>query len=159
MTPEQLANSGSEHGHQRALFAWAAIAEKYGVEAAFDEQTYQKGGEAYVKATYGTSNALPQLKELYAIPNGGERNKAVAAKLKAEGVKPGTPDTHLPVACGKYHSLYIEMKKPGGRVSPEQQQRFERLVANGNCVFVCYTWTEATGKLRYYLSLGGYHGR
>ena len=29
---------------------------------------------------------------IFAIPNGGQRHKAVAAKLKAEGVKSGVPD-------------------------------------------------------------------
>lgn len=156
MTPDELAKTDSEHGHQRALFAWVNMATLYGVRAAFDEQCYQKGGREYADKWYGSKDALPILQELYAIPNGGERNKAVAAKLKAEGVKAGTPDTHLPVACGQYHSLYIEMKKPGGTVSPDQRDRFDRLTRNGNCVFVCYTWTEATGKLRYYLGLGGY---
>jgi hypothetical protein len=30
----------------------------------------------------------PPLKNAFAIPNGGQRHKAVAAKLKAEGVSP-----------------------------------------------------------------------
>jgi hypothetical protein len=157
MTPEALAKSTSEHGHQRALFAWVNMAVRHGIKAAFDDACYEKGGLAYAMKWYGSQDALPILDELYAIPNGGERNKAVAAKLKAEGVKPGTPDTHFPVACGQYHSLYIEMKKPGGKVSPEQRDRIARLTANGNLVYVCYTWIEATGKLRYYLELGGYN--
>lgn len=161
MTPEELAKSGSEHAHQRALFAWCNIAKTYGVNAAFDDNCYKKGGEEYANKWYGKNNpdALTKLKKYYAIPNGGERNKAVAAKLKAEGVLAGTPDTHLPVACGNYHSLYIEMKKPGGTLSEAQKERFPELVEEGNALYVCYTWTEATGKLRYYLNLGGYNGR
>ena len=50
----------------------------------------------------------PELKMLYAIPNGGARNAITGALLKAEGVKPGVPDLCLPVARGKYHGLYIE---------------------------------------------------
>lgn len=157
MTPEALAKSSTEHSHQRALFAWVNMAIKHGVAAAFDDKCYEKGGMEYATKWYGTANALPILDEYYAVPNGGKRDKITAAKLKAEGVKPGTPDTHFPVACGNYHSMYIEMKKPGeGRLSPEQEDRFARLTANGNLVHVCYTWTEATGKLRHYLMLGGY---
>jgi hypothetical protein len=48
---------------------------------------------------------------IYAIPNGGLRNKVVAAKLKAEGVLSGVPDLHIPVAKKGYHGLFIEMKK------------------------------------------------
>ena len=52
----------------------------------------------------------PELALLYAIPNGGQRNRVVAAKLKAEGVQAGVPDLCLPVARGPYHGLYLETK-------------------------------------------------
>jgi hypothetical protein len=48
---------------------------------------------------------------IYAIPNGGLRNKVVAAKLKEEGLLAGVPDLHIPVAKKGYHGLFIEMKK------------------------------------------------
>ena len=32
----------------------------------------------------------------FAIPNGGHRHPAVAAKLKAEGATPGVPDLFIP---------------------------------------------------------------
>lgn len=156
MTPDELAKSGSEHAHQRALFAWVNIAKQYGSAAAFDAACYSKGGKEHADTKYGFSLELVKLKKYYAIPNGGERNKAVAAKLKAEGVLAGTPDTHLPVACGNYHSLYIEMKKFGGCLSPAQQLRFPELVEEGNAVYVCYTWKEAVECLRHYLGLGSY---
>lgn len=34
---------------------------------------------------------------VFAIPNGGSRNKAEAAKLKAEGVSAGVPDLFIPI--------------------------------------------------------------
>lgn len=37
-------------------------------------------------------NKHPELRWLFAVPNGGHRNKVAASKLKAEGVKPGVPD-------------------------------------------------------------------
>ena len=39
----------------------------------------------------------PELKLMYHIPNGGKRNITTARRLKAEGVKAGVPDIHLPV--------------------------------------------------------------
>jgi hypothetical protein len=151
MTPEQLAKNGSEHGHQCALFAWVNIASRYGVEAANDDRCYAKGGQDYAQGTYGAAHALPVLNELYAIPNGGQRHGAVAAKLKAEGVKAGTPDLHLPVARGWFHSLYIEMKRAGGKVSPEQLDRIARLRANGNKCHVCFSWLDAVVLILEYI--------
>jgi hypothetical protein len=59
---------------------------------------------------------------LFAIPNGGARHKAIAGKLRAEGVRAGVPDICLPVPRGEYHGLFIELKRPkGGHVSEEQE--------------------------------------
>ena len=53
---------------------------------------------------------------IFAIPNGGQRNAATGARLKAEGVVPGVPDLFIP-AWG----LFIEMKTLTGKVSLEQK--------------------------------------
>lgn len=156
MNPYQLANSGTEHGEQRALFAWVRMAIKHGWRAANDMLCYEKGGMAYAMEKYGEQDALTVLEEYYAIPNGGLRDKITAAKLKAEGVIPGTPDTHLPVACGQFHSLYIEMKTETGRESEQQKERFPRLRAQGNEVKVCHSWQDAVTELMNYLSLGAF---
>src|SRR5690348_18167176 len=52
------------------------------------------------------SAAHDSLRLLYAVPNGGDRNKIVAAKMKREGVKPGVPDYCLPGARSGFHGLY-----------------------------------------------------
>lgn len=70
----------------------------------------------------------PELKLLFAIPNGGSRHPAEAAHLKAQGVKSGVPDMCLPVARGGYHGLYIELKRQkGGRPSANQTAWIEEL--------------------------------
>lgn len=51
----------------------------------------------------------PELSMLYAVPNGGRRDKAEAAHLKRQGVRAGVPDLCLAVPKGKYHGLYIEL--------------------------------------------------
>ncbi|MCP4544762.1 MAG: VRR-NUC domain-containing protein [Chloroflexi bacterium] len=79
----------------------------------------------------------PELALLHAIPNGGKREKKVAARLKAEGVKPGVPDMCLPVARGGYHSLWIELKTERGRLTAEQNWWLGALEAHGNKALMC----------------------
>jgi hypothetical protein len=55
---------------------------------------------------------------LFAIPNGGHRNKIVAKKLKAEGVLAGVPDLCL---LTFNEPIFFEVKTPTGTVSPEQR--------------------------------------
>lgn len=98
----------------------------------------------------------PELDMLYHIPNGGKRNKAEAARFKAEGVKAGVPDIHLPVARCGYHSLYIEMKRRHGNTTTENQDEWiAKLRAQGNAVEVAYGWEHASQIIESYLN-GGY---
>jgi hypothetical protein len=133
MNPEQLAKGNSEHGHQVALFAWMA-------------QNFDK---------------YPQLKLCFAIPNGGERNKAVAANLKAEGVRSGVPDIFLPAAIDRWHGLFIEMKRPktptqtAGTLSSEQKIWIPALKELGYGVVVAYTWEQARDFILQYLNWKG----
>ena len=54
---------------------------------------------------------------IFAIPNGGHRHPAVAAKLKATGTSSGVPDLFIPA-----WRLWVEMKRTkGGSLSPEQK--------------------------------------
>jgi hypothetical protein len=119
----------SESAEQRALFQWARFA------------TAQH----------------PDLRLLFAIPNGGARHKATAGRLKAEGVRLGVPDLCLPVPRGPYAALYIELKrphakgKPKGRTSQEQLWWLGELQAVGNFAGVVYGWQEARDMIEAYL--------
>lgn len=93
----------------------------------------------------------PELELLYAIPNGGQRHIAVAAKLKAEGVKRGVPDYCLPVARGSFHGLYIELKAPEGRATPEQNWWLKKLVNQGYAAGICKGADEVIRILETYL--------
>jgi len=95
---------------------------------------------------------LPQLKWLFAVPNGGQRHIATAVKLKQEGVKRGVPDLMFPVPQGKYAGLAIEMKTRKGRVSPEQHEWIEGLRSNGWKALVCRGWEDASKELEKYLA-------
>jgi hypothetical protein len=57
---------------------------------------------------------------LYAVPNGGIRNKANAITLKKEGVRRGVSDLILSVPNKNYNGLFIEMKDEKGVVSKFQ---------------------------------------
>ena len=80
---------------------------------------------------------------IFAIPNGGSRNKAEAARLKAEGVLAGVPDLFLPVPNKSYHGLFIEMKYGKGRTSAAQDDWLALLRRNGYDAQVCYGATAA----------------
>jgi hypothetical protein len=95
----------------------------------------------------------PDLELFYAIPNGGHRHISVAKRLKAEGVKSGVLDTHLPVERGGYIGLWIEMKTEDGKVRPSQVWWMERLIEEGHMVKVARSAQEAIDILIEYESL------
>lgn len=129
ITPDQLASSGTEDGHQLALFCWIAL----------------DGLKLY-----------PDLKWLHHIPNGGSRDKREAAKLKGMGVKSGVPDLCLPIKRGAYSGLYIELKKPmKGKVSPQQSEWITHLQSQGFGAIVCHGWLVARETLISYLDWEG----
>lgn len=123
-TPESLASSGSEHAEQVALFAWAALnAQKY-----------------------------PELRLMFAIPNGGKRDKITAAMLKAEGVKAGTSDIFLPVARGMWHGLFIELKVGKNKPSLEQELFIHNMQQAGYGALCVIGWQAAAIALQNYLT-------
>ncbi len=124
MTPEQLAASGSESAHQKALFAWVAAQTRH-----------------------------PLLKLCFAIPNGGHRNKVTAARLKAEGVRAGIPDIFLPVPRHYYHGFFIEMKVGKNKESTAQLMWCGRLAALGYQYKTCYGWEDARDALIDYMEM------
>ena len=82
-------------------------------------------------------------KLLFAIPNGGQRNEIVAAKLKAEGVLSGAPDLFLALPRGGSHGLWIEMKNgKAGRVSDSQKEMIALLEKEGYACAICHTMDE-----------------
>jgi hypothetical protein len=153
MSPEQLAVKGTESGHQKALFAWAAMAHRFGFGVANDAESYGAKLKSMLDRYENSPLAVPALRWLHAIPNGGYRDPVTAARMKAEGVKSGVADIFLPVARGGVHGLYIEMKKPGsGKQSKEQIEFQQFCVEQWFAYVVCDTWREAASTLQYYLT-------
>ena len=93
-------------------------------------------------------------KLIYHVPNGGHRVKAVAAKLKGQGVKAGVPDLVLPMARGGFFGLYIEFKaRPpyDAAVSPSQDAYLQALNDQGYLAIVCRGSIDAVEAIRAYL--------
>lgn len=130
-TPEEYAESLTEHAQQTALFMWAALKE--------------------TKAVY------PELANMFAIPNGGQRTQSNAANLKAEGVRSGVPDVFLAAARHGWFGLFIEMKKPPqpgkkpGVISDAQEKWSQRLRNAGYGVAFCDSFAQARAVVMEYL--------
>jgi hypothetical protein len=89
---------------------------------------------------------------IFAIPNGGWRSRATAAKLKAEGVSRGVPDLFVP-AWG----LWVEMKRSqGGRLSPDQKSWHLYLASIGQTVLVCYGADDAKRQIEAHIKAAGF---
>lgn len=116
-----------EHAEQCALFRWA----RYNV------------------------NTYPDLAFMFAIPNGGHRVKAVAAKLKAEGVRAGVPDICLPSPRGEYKGLYLELKAGDNKPTLAQRQWLAYLGRVGYLATWCTGWEAARDVIVDYLNLEG----
>lgn len=101
-------------------------------------------------------NKWPELKWLFHIPNGGKRNKAEAARFKMAGVKAGVSDLELPVARGKYHGLFIEMKYGKNKATDAQEEFIEFVKQKGYLAVVCNGADEAINVLEQYLAMGVY---
>lgn len=115
-----------EHEEQALLFAWCQLA----------------------------ALRIPELRLLYAVPNFARLpNARAGAWRKAEGLKSGVPDLHLPVPRGGHPGLWIEMKSPTGRPTKDQLRWMEALRAEGHQVHLCRSWMEARRILEQYLSL------
>lgn len=107
---------------------------------------------ALIDWTILMSAKWPELNLFYHIPNEGKRSPAAAMRLKQEGMKRGVPDNCLPVARGKYHGLYIELKRiRDGRATADQKQWIEDLNNQGYLAAICKGWEEAAKVIERYL--------
>lgn len=125
ITPEQLAKPATEHAHQAALFCWLS--------------------------SYRDTN--PETKLIFAVPNGGERNMIVAAKMKAEGVKKGVSDIMIPISRHGYHGFFLEMKKINGTESKDQKEFGAKVTEQGYLYACIEGWKTASEAIIWYLGL------
>lgn len=146
LTPQKLAQSGTEFGEQSALFGWVALAE--------------------------TQRQFPDAIKLYANNNNaGKGDKIRGARARQEGVRAGVADTFLPVARHGMHGLYIEIKinpshprnqklgKKGqpiapkrGKLSKDQEKFRDQVRLDGYGWAMAEGWEEAAEIIKQYLS-------
>jgi hypothetical protein len=103
------------------------------------------------EAFFNWAAYYPQLDYMYAVPNGGSRNKLEAVNLKRQGVKSGVPDICLPLPKGKWHGLYIEMKYGKNTASENQKKYIDYLNSVGYKAVVCYGYEAAKRVVTAYL--------
>ena len=101
------------------------------------------------------SKKFPVLSLLFASQNGLRLPIGLAVKAKKAGMRKGVPDLFLPVARGKYHGLFVELKRIRSyKVSDEQGEWIERLWGEGYHAVVCCGWKEASECIVRYLKRG-----
>lgn len=127
-TPASRPVLKTESWHQQQLFAWAKTQEA----------------------------VFPELRLMFAIPNGGLRNKATAGRLKAEGVKTGVSDIFLPVPVMGKGGLWIELKRhPGaGAATDDQIQWLTDMRHQSFAACLCKGWECARDIIVDYLQYG-----
>jgi len=110
-----------------------------------------KSEHAQQAALFCWAAAYPELKWMFAIPNGGTRDRITAGKLKAEGVKAGVADIFLPVGKENSNGLWIEMKNAIGKPSDKQVEFQKDMVRAGYAHVICHSWEEGRDAIVTYM--------
>jgi ABC-type sugar transport system ATPase subunit len=90
---------------------------------------------------------------LHHSPNGGIRNKATAARLKAMGVRKGFPDLVLTLRRGGFVCLAIELKVGKNKATAEQAQWLDHLGGQGWMAVLCVGFEATVRTLADYMAL------
>ena len=95
------------------------------------------------------------IETLHSIPN-QTPSKQWRFKMIREGMLGGVHDLHLPIARGKYHSLYIEMKdRDGGKGMSDKQIAWAKAMKHyGSLTVQCNGCAEAKQAIIDYYNLG-----
>lgn len=94
----------------------------------------------------------PQVRGAFAIPNGFLDTKSKRIRATREGVLSGVPDVFIPWPTGGFHGLFLEFKKPGGRVTQAQEEYLNLMRSRGYKAQVVFGLREALEALKEYLN-------
>lgn len=124
----------------------------------FKKRSERQEQVALFKNIKSYENTYPELRLLFAIPNGGKRSPQYGAMMKAQGLKSGVPDCFLPVpkqidndGTSFYNGLFIEMKVGKNKLSENQEWWRRELHIQGYLVKVCYSEVQALGCILEYV--------
>jgi hypothetical protein len=124
-SPQRKPRNDEEHRHQAAFFEILRLNER----------------------------KFPELRFVFAVPNGGRRDKATAGKLWAEGVRAGVPDICIPIGRRGHFGAFIENKTATGKTSPAQAD-FALYLTRGNYAFkTCRSVDEQIAFIEWYLGI------
>jgi hypothetical protein len=98
---------------------------------------------------------------VFAIPNGGNRDLITGTRLKREGVRAGAPDILVAIPIQPWHGLFIEMKVRPNKPSKKQVIFLCNLLSAGYKTHVSYDAEDAIKALDSYLGIrvGGFSNR
>lgn len=88
------------------------------------------------------------------IPNERKATARAISELERQGLKKGVPDNFIAHPSGKYHGLFIELKRAKkhlSRVSKEQREWIKDLNKQGYAAYVCYGAEDAKKVVLAYL--------
>ena len=88
---------------------------------------------------------------LFAVPNGGSRNKIEANNMKRQGTKRGVADVILLIPKKGYASLCLEFKTETGRQSDEQIEFQRQAEACGSKYVIVRSAAKAIEAMKNYL--------
>lgn len=72
----------------------------------------------------------PRYELIFAVPN--QRAGMMAGlRMKAQGQKKGVSDIVIACPAGKHHGAFLELKRKGGKASPEQIEWIKRTAERG----------------------------
>ncbi len=95
----------------------------------------------------------PELKLIYAVPNGGNRNVITATFLKREGVKKGVADVCIPIARKSCHGAYMEFKAGKNKLTPVQNDFLNGVAEQGYEIRAVWTIDQAVEFVKEYLGI------
>lgn len=122
-----------EHQHQVALIGWAS--------------------RVHLPEAADIEPGARVIDYLLAIPNGGRRDVREAARLKAEGVKPGVSDLLLPLRRDGFFGLWLELKAPGNTPTKLQHEWLRRMARAGYRAEWKDNWLDAAGVIADYVGV------
>lgn len=88
---------------------------------------------------------------LFHIPNETTGGQGWINRNHQLGCKKGVPDLMLPIPAGGYHGMFIEMKRPGGRLDGIQRRWLAALNELGFYAVCCKGWEEARDEIQRYM--------